>query len=79
MDVFFLFLGGAYLQQMEVSRLGVELELQALAYATATATPDPSHICDLYCSSQQHGLLKPLSKVGIQPASSRILVGFVTH
>ena len=44
---------------MEVSRLGVELELQLLA--CATATQDLSRICDLYCSSQQHQILNPLS------------------
>ena len=47
---------------MEVPRLRVESELQLLAYATATATWDPSHICDLRCSSQQHWILNPLSK-----------------
>jgi len=47
---------------MEVPRLEVESELQLLAYATATATPDPSHVCDLYHSSQQHRILNPLSE-----------------
>ena len=49
---------------MEVPRLGVESELQLLAYATtkATATGDPSCVCDLYHSSWQHQVLKPLSK-----------------
>ena len=47
---------------MEVPRLGVELELQLMAYATAAAVPDPSHICDLYHSSQQWPIFKPLSK-----------------
>ena len=46
---------------MEVPRLGVELELQLLAYTTATATRDPSHICALHHSSQQHQILNPLS------------------
>ena len=32
------------------------------AYTTATAMPDPSHICDLHRSSQQHWILNPLSK-----------------
>ena len=40
----------------------LELELQLLAYTTATATWDPSHICDLHCSSWQHRILNPLSK-----------------
>ena len=34
----------------------------ALAYATATAAPDPSHICELHCSSWQHHILNPWSK-----------------
>ena len=54
----FLFLG-LHLQHMEVPRPGVELELQ-LPAATATATWDPSHICELYHSSQQHWILNPL-------------------
>ena len=45
---------------MEVPRLGVKLELQHLAYTTATATPDPSYICNLYCSLRQHQILNPL-------------------
>ena len=49
---------------MDVLRLGVKLEWQPLAYttATATATQDPSHICDLHHSSQQHWILNPLSE-----------------
>ena len=45
---------------MEVPRLEVESELQLLAYTTATATSDPSHICDLHCSSRQHWISHPL-------------------
>ena len=56
-DFFFFFLG---LQHREVSRLGAELELQPMAYATATL--DPSYICDLHHSSQQHQILNSLSK-----------------
>jgi len=47
---------------MEVPRLGVELELQLPAYTTATAMQDPSHICDLHCSSQQCRILNPLNE-----------------
>jgi len=49
---------------MEVSGLGVELELQLMAYtiATATALPDPSRLCDLHLSFQQHRILNPLSQ-----------------
>ena len=59
---------------MEVPKLGVQLELQLLAYATATGTPDPSHVCDLYHSSQQYRIL---NWPGIEPTSlmdaSRVL------
>ena len=58
---FVLFLG-LHPWSMEVSSLGVELELQLPAYTTATAMPDPSHICDLYHSSQPHQIPTPLSK-----------------
>ena len=47
---------------MEVPRPGVKSELQLLAYTTATATRDLSCVCNLYHSSQQHQILKPLSK-----------------
>jgi len=40
--------------------LGVESELQLLAYATAT--PDPSPVCNLRHSLQQHPILNPLSE-----------------
>ena len=54
-----LFLG-LHLWHMEVPGLADKLELQLLAYATATL--DPSHICKLNHSSQQHQILNPLSK-----------------
>ena len=40
---FFFFFLGPYLQYMEASGLGVELELQVLAYATVTVMQDLSH------------------------------------
>jgi len=58
---FFAFLS-PHLQHMEVPRLGVKSELQLRAYTTATVMPDPSHVCDLYHSSQQCRILNPLSK-----------------
>ena len=61
----FWFSLGPHLWHMEVPRLGVESELQLPAYATATAIPDPSHICDLHHSSQQHCILNPLSKTKV--------------
>ena len=57
---FFLPLLGPHPQHIEVPRLGVESELQLPAYATATATQDPSCVCDLHHSSQQHWILNPL-------------------
>ena len=74
---FFCFLG-SYPQHVEVAKLGFALELQLLAYTTATATQDPSDICDLYHSSQQHLILDPLRKARIKLASSWIQVRFVS-
>ena len=75
---FFFFLSfvffGPHLQHMEVPWLGVESELQLPAYATATATPDPSRVCDLHHSWQQHQILNP----GIDPETSWFLVGFIS-
>ena len=52
---------------MEVPRLGVTSLHQATqAYTAATATPDPSHICDLHCSSEHRQILNPLSGAGDQ-------------
>ena len=56
---YFCFLG-PHLQDVEVSRLGAELELQLPAYTTATATQDPTYIC---VSSWQHRILDPVSEV----------------
>ena len=58
----FHFLLQLHLQHMEVPRLAVESELQLQAYATAMAIPDPSHICDLHHSSQQHQILNPMGE-----------------
>ena len=75
--LFFVFLG-SHLQHMEVPRLGTESELQLLAYTTNTAIPDPSHICNLLHSLQQHQILNPMSKARFEPVSSRMLVRFVS-
>ena len=61
---------------MEVPRLGVEWELQMPAAATATQAP--SRACDLCHSSWQCRLLTPLARPGNEPASSWILVRFVS-
>ena len=47
---------------MEVPRLEVKSELELPAYTTATAMQDPSHVCSLHHSSQQHQILNPLSE-----------------
>ena len=70
----FCFLG-PYLRHKEVPRLGVESELQLPACTKATAVRDPSRVCDLHHSTWQRWILKP----GIQPASSWIVVGFITR
>ena len=64
------------LWHMEVPRLGVELELQLPTYATATAMPDPSGVCDLRPSSQQHQILNPLSEARDQTHLPMDSVGF---
>ena len=51
-------------QNMEVPRLGVQLELQLPAYTTATEMQDPSRVCDLHHSSWQCWSLNPLSEPG---------------
>ena len=66
-----------HLQHMEVPLLGVLSELQLHTYTTATGTPDPSHICDLYHSSQPHWILNALSKARVKPATLWILVRFL--
>ena len=64
--------GGARPRHIEVPRLGVELELQLLTYATATATQIGG------ASVQLAQILNPLSRSGIKPESSSILVEFLT-
>ena len=56
---FFLTFLGPHRQHAEGPRLGAEMEPQLLAYTTATATWNPSLICDLHGSSQQHWILSP--------------------
>ena len=61
---------------MKVPSLGIRLELQLPAYTTATAMPDPSLVCNLH-SSQQHWIINPLSKAGMDLTSSWLLVRFI--
>ena len=73
------FLLGLHPRQMEVPRLGVELERQRLAYTTAIAARDLSCTCGLHHNLWQHQILKPLNRPGIEPTSSRILVRILTR
>ena len=75
--ILFCFLG-LRPRHMEVSRLGVGSELQLVAYATATATWNPSLICNLYHSSQQHQIPDPLSKARDRTCIPGILVRFIS-
>ena len=43
----------------------------------ATAVPDLGHISNLHHSSWQRRMLNPLSKAGIEPATSWFLVGII--
>ena len=56
---FFFYFSGQHLWHMEVPRLGSN---QSYTTATATATQNPSHICNLHCSSRQCQILNPLSE-----------------
>ena len=79
MNIFlFLVFLGLHPRYTEVPRLGVKSEIQPLAYTTGTAMPDPSCVCNLHQSSWQHQILNPLSKPGIEPASSWMLVRFIS-
>ena len=64
---------------MEVPRLKDESELKLLAYTTGTAMWDTSRVCDLYHSSLQPWILKPLSKARNQTMLPWILAGFVNR
>ena len=75
---FFVFLG-LNPQHIEVPWLGVELELRLLADTTATAMLDLSLICSLqYTSHGSTGSITHWARSGIEPASSWMLVRFVT-
>ena len=56
---------------MEVPSLGVKSELQLLACTTAPAMQDPSRVCYLHHSSQQHWIFNPLMEARDQ---TRILM-----
>ena len=73
-----IFCLGPHMWHIEVPRLGVKLEPQLLAYTTTTASWDPSRVCNLHHSSQQARSLNHWARPGIEPASSCILVRFIT-
>ena len=58
-NFFFFFF---FLVFLETHPQHMESELQLLADTTATAMQDPSHICDLHCSSWQCQILNPLGE-----------------
>ena len=72
---FFCFLG-PHLWHKEIPRLGVKSKLQLLA--TATVTADLSCFCNHTTAHSNTGYLIPWARPGIYPASSWILVGFIT-
>ena len=59
---FFFFFSGPHLWHVGVPRLGGRMKRQLPGYSTTTATWDPSHLCNLRCSSQQCWILNPLSE-----------------
>ena len=63
---------------MEIPRLGVKSELQVPAYTTATAMRDPSYLSAYNTAHCNARLLTHGVRLGIEPASSWILVGFVS-
>ena len=73
---FLFFFSGLSLQHMEVPRLGVWSELQMPTHATATQ--GPSQVLDYTAA---HGTTRSPNhwvSLGIEPASSWILVGFIS-
>ena len=76
--IFFFFLG-LHPQHTEVPRLRVKSELWLPTYTTAIATQDPSHIHHLCHSCGSARSLMHWARPGVTPASSWILVGFLTH
>ena len=75
---YYFFFLGHYPQHMEVPRVGVECELQLPAYATATTMPDPSWSVTCTASLGNVGSLTNWEGPRIKPASSWIVVGFIT-
>ena len=74
---------GLHLRPIEIPRLEVKLELQLPAFATAIATLtamwDPTCVCAHTPAHGNTGSLTYWAGPGFKPASSWILVMFVTH
>ena len=73
----FVFLG-LHPWHVDAPKLGVELELQLPAYTTVTATRDPSHLWDPHHRPGQHRILTHWARFGIEPATSLLLVRFIS-
>ena len=64
----------------EASQARGPVRAVAPAYAKASAAQDLSHVCDLNTTAHRNtGSLTHWVKPGIEPATSRFLVGFVNH
>ena len=58
---FLSFFLGPHLRHVEVPKLGGLIGAMAASlHTTVTAMPDPSRVCNLHQSSQQHRILNPL-------------------
>ena len=64
---------------MDVPRPGAEKELHLLVYTTAAATQDPSLFGTYTTTHGNTGSLTHGAWPGIEPTSSWIPVGFVSH
>ena len=76
--LFFFFPSGLHRWHMEVHRLVVELFCSCQAYNTATAMVDLSCVYNLHHSSLQCRILNPLSRPGIKPTPSWLVVSLLT-
>ena len=76
---FALFFLGPYLRHMELPRLGVELEIQLLAYNNSHSNCEIQAASVTYTIAHSYaGSPTHWARPGIEPASSWILVGFIS-
>ena len=78
-EIYLFFLLRASHAAYGIPRLGVEMELTLQAYTTAIATPEPSTSVTYTTAHYNARSLSYWTRPGIKPASSWILVGFLTH